>query len=146
VRRRCFWLIVLGLSGGLLADTSFVAQSTQKPMSPILTDSLVGRDLYQTYCAGCHGREGRGGGPVASALNTPPADLTTLARRSGGRYPATLVEATLNGARPLAPSAAHGASDMPIWGSIFRQLDAKESIAKVRIANLVKYVESIQVP
>ena len=34
---------------------------------------------------------------------------------------------------------------MPLWGAIFRQLDTKESVAKVRVENLVKYVESIQV-
>jgi hypothetical protein len=34
---------------------------------------------------------------------------------------------------------------MPIWGSIFRQLDAKETVANTRVDNLVKYVESIQV-
>lgn len=31
------------------------------------------------------------------------------------------------------------------WGSIFRQLDAKEITARVRVQNLVEYVKSIQV-
>jgi hypothetical protein len=35
---------------------------------------------------------------------------------------------------------------MPLWGSIFKQLDVKESVAKVRVDNLVKYLESIQIP
>jgi hypothetical protein len=35
---------------------------------------------------------------------------------------------------------------MPLWGTIFRQLDTKESVARVRVENLVKYLESIQIP
>ena len=134
-------VLALGPSGPELR-----AQTGQKPPS-ILIESLVGRDLYGAYCAACHGREGRGDGPVGTALKTPPSDLTTIARRNGGKYPAALVEATLNGTRPEPlPSMAHGSSDMPIWGSIFRQLDAKESVARVRVQNLVKYVESFQAP
>ena len=34
---------------------------------------------------------------------------------------------------------------MPVWGPIFRALDPKDSLAAIRIANLVTYVESIQV-
>src|SRR5688572_11005515 len=79
------------------------AQSTLKPAPPILTESLVGRDLYVSYCAGCHGSEGKGDGPVGRALNVPPADLTTIARRHG-RYRPDLVQATLNGARAPEPS------------------------------------------
>jgi mono/diheme cytochrome c family protein len=121
------------------------AQSTQKPMPSLLIESLFGRDLYASYCAGCHGRDGKGDGPVARALNTPPTDLTTIARRNGGQFRASIVAATLNGTRPIEPSSAHGSSEMPIWGSIFRQLDAKETVANTRVDNLVKYVESIQV-
>jgi len=122
------------------------AQTGQKPPT-ILIDSLVGRDLYVAYCAACHGPDGKGDGPVGTALKTPPSDLTAIARRNGGKYPAALVEATLNGTRSEPqPSMAHGSSDMPIWGSIFRQLDAKESVARVRVQNLVNYVETIQRP
>jgi hypothetical protein len=34
---------------------------------------------------------------------------------------------------------------MPIWGSLFRQLDTKEAVAKVRINSLVNYIETIQI-
>ena len=39
---------------------------------------MAGRDLFESYCATCHGRDGKGAGPVAGALKTPPADLTAL--------------------------------------------------------------------
>jgi mono/diheme cytochrome c family protein len=118
----------------------------QKPIPPILTESLVGPDLYRSYCASCHGADGKGQGPVASILKVPPADLTTLARRHDGKFPAALVQETLYGTRPPNTPVAHGTSEMPLWGAIFRQLDAKESVAKVRVDNLVKYLASIQIP
>ena len=118
--------------------------AAQQSIPPLLTDSLVGADLYGSYCAGCHGAGGKGDGPVAEVLTVPPADLTSLARRNGGQYPAALVRAALNGTRMPSPSVAHGSSEMPIWGAIFRELDAKESVAKVRVDTLVEYVRSIQ--
>ncbi|RPH59661.1 MAG: hypothetical protein EHM89_10295 [Acidobacteria bacterium] len=142
--------ILCGTAFGVFAaicwpmTVSVVAQ--QKPVPPILTDSLVGPDLYRAYCASCHGADGKGQGPVANVLKVPPADLTTLARRHGGKYPAALVQDTLYGARVPNPSVVHGTSEMPLWGAIFRQLDTKESVAKVRVENLVKYLESIQIP
>ena len=139
------WSILCGLFLAMGAYASLPAQSRQQPVPPLLIDSLVGRDLYATYCAGCHGRDGKGDGPVAPALKVPPADLTTIAKRNGGQFRASIVEGTLNGTRAQEPSSAHGTSEMPIWGSIFRQLDTRESVTKVRVENLVKHVESIQV-
>jgi mono/diheme cytochrome c family protein len=142
--------VVCGVAFGVLASIGWPAtvsmSADQKPTPPVLTDSLVGSDLFRAYCANCHGGDGRGQGPVASVLKVSPADLTTLARRHGGKYPATLVRDTLYGARAPNPSVAHGTTEMPLWGAIFRQLDSKESVAKVRVENLVKYVESIQIP
>jgi len=110
---------------------------------PILIDSLAGRDSFEMYCAPCHGTSGRGDGPVAAALRARPADLTTLARRSGGAYPRERVRDFVIGVgrQPLA----HGTTVMPIWGQMFR---AFESDARVRerIGNLVEYIESMQLP
>lgn len=139
------WSIRCCLLASIGAYVSLQAQSRQQQVPPLLIDSLVGRDLYAAYCAGCHGRDGKGDGPVARALKIPPADPTTIAKRNGGQFRAFIVEATLNGTRAQEPSSAHGTSEMPIWGSIFRQLDTRESVAKVRVENLVKFVESIQV-
>jgi hypothetical protein len=40
--------------------------------------------------------------------------------------------------------AAHGSGVMPVWGPIFRSLDPSDLRVKVRIANLVDYLASIQ--
>jgi len=53
------------------------------------TPSSSGKDMFDTYCAVCDGKDARGNGPAANAMKTPPADLTTLAKGNGGKYPAT---------------------------------------------------------
>lgn len=118
-----------------------VHASQQTPS--ILIESLAGRDSFDLYCSPCHGAGGRGDGPVAAALRARPADLTTLARRNRGAFPRDQVrEFVIGTGRPLA---AHGTTEMPVWGPMFR---AFESDARVRerIANLVSYIESIQLP
>ena len=47
----------------------------------------VGHRYFVRYCSACHGAEGRGDGPAASALQSPPADLTRIAQRRGGISP-----------------------------------------------------------
>ena len=128
------------VAGGVWAG----AQAPGPEMPPLLTGSLVGSDLYAAYCATCHGVEGRGDGPVAAALRVAPTDLTALARANGGMFPRTEVEARLDGTVDPADPAAHGSSEMPIWGALFRELNDPDAVARVRVTNLVDYLESIQ--
>ena len=58
----------------------------QSPNDKPLMQSLKGLELFQAYCATCHGREAKGGGPMAASLKTPPADLTTIAKRNKGTF------------------------------------------------------------
>ena len=117
-------------------------RSTADQPRSLLTPSLVGRDNFNSYCSPCHGRDGTGGGPVASALKTRPADLTRLARRAGGTFPAARIVAFVtNGGTSIA---AHGSSDMPIWGPTFMALEPSDKLVKIRIENVVRYVESLQ--
>lgn len=133
-------IAVLAVSG--VALTAF-AQTTFRPNPPLVSGSLTGGDLFQFYCATCHGRDGKGSGPVAAALKIPPPDLTLLARRNGGTFPQPQVEAFVeNDGRPI-PS--HGSTDMPVWGPVFRGLDPSDTLAKIRITNLVEHLRSIQV-
>ncbi len=111
---------------------------------PLVIPSLAGQDLFSFYCATCHGGDGRGNGPVASALRTPPPDLTRLARRNGGSFPrGRVVQFIAGGGTTLR--GAHGSSEMPVWGPIFRALDpSDERMALIRIENVVQYLESLQ--
>jgi mono/diheme cytochrome c family protein len=49
-----------------------------------------GKDMFNSYCAVCHGKDAKGTEPAASAMKTNPADLTALAKKSGGKYPAPM--------------------------------------------------------
>ena len=110
---------------------------------PLVIESLYGPDLFGFYCAPCHGRDGKGSGPVAVALNTRPPDLTQIARHNGGTFPTRRVEDYVTNGN-VKPIPAHGTADMPVWGPTFRSLDPSDSRVKVRISNLVGYIESIQ--
>jgi mono/diheme cytochrome c family protein len=104
-----------------------------------------GEEIFQRYCASCHGESGRGDGPVARGFVTRVPDLTAISRRYGG-FPAALVRDTIDG-RGIRIDA-HGTRTMPVWGYEFwieeggdvtAQAEMKEVIAK-----LVDYVRSIQ--
>jgi hypothetical protein len=41
-------------------------------------------------------------------------------------------------------SPVHGTNDMPVWGPVFTGLGDSDTRSKVRVANLVTYLESIQ--
>lgn len=130
-------------AGAALLHAGAPAQTTGSRNPPLVISSLYGRDLFEFYCAACHGRDGHGGGPVVPALRVPPPDLTTIATRNRGAFPHARVESLVTGDQvDLMP--AHGSTDMPVWGPIFRGLDADDTMNKVRIANLVGYIESIQ--
>lgn len=104
---------------------------------------MAGADLFRFYCGSCHGADGRGHGPVASSLRTAPSDLTALSRRHDGSFPRHDVELYLTGDEPR-PVAAHGSKAMPVWGPIFRALDPDDRTRRVRVANIVAYIEAMQ--
>jgi hypothetical protein len=107
-----------------------------------LIPSLDGSDLFHAYCAPCHGAGGTGNGPVAPALTTRVPDLTTLAKRHGGVFPKEHVRKTISGDDAVV---AHGSREMPVWGEIFHQVEQDKDYGNVRLTNVTKYVESIQV-
>jgi mono/diheme cytochrome c family protein len=106
------------------------------------TNAASGQEMFTQYCAPCHGADGKGNGPAASAMKAPPTDLTQLAKAHGGKYPADMVASTLKfGTGP----AAHGSADMPVWGPLFQSLDKfHDGVVQQRISNLVSYIGSLQ--
>jgi mono/diheme cytochrome c family protein len=133
-------VLTLVLAGASSLQTS--AHQTGRKPAPLVLQSMSGDDLFRFYCASCHGVAGKGDGPVASALNSRPPDLTIIARQNGGTFPADRVERFVRGDRE--PTAAHGSAAMPVWGPIFQALDPQDSLNRIRIANVVAFVESIQ--
>ena len=140
-------MVVAVLTGSAAAVAATTAPQTndvpRQPPPPILNESLAGRDSFDLYCAACHGTTAHGDGPVAAQLKTRPPDLTQLARRNGGTFPASRVSGYVSGTGRALPT--HGPAEMPVWGPIFRAFE-KDVRAQERIKNLVLYLASIQAP
>ncbi len=107
--------------------------------------SPSGEALYRRYCASCHGVTGRGDGPVGATLKTPPADLTQLAKKAGGRLDEPRLLAFIDGRRWVNE---HGPRDMPVWGAVFDE-ELKEQLYSeytglLQSRTLAHYIESIQ--
>lgn len=68
----------------------------------------VGRQIYASRCAGCHGRQGRGDGPVARFLKGGVGDLTPALKRKGDGL---LLDAIAAGVGPM-PSFASALTDL----------------------------------
>jgi mono/diheme cytochrome c family protein len=109
-----------------------------KPTSP-----ASGQEMFNSYCASCHGKDAKGDGPAVGALKTAPTDLTTLAKKNGGKYPEMNVTSVLRGE---AKVVAHGTQEMPVWGPVFwRMSQGNASEVQQRVANLNRYIKSLQV-
>jgi len=138
--RHSFAYGVVGSAVLSLMCTSVGAQTIRQGTAPRI-QSVEGVATYKAYCAVCHGAQAKGDGPAATALKKVPADLTGIARRHDGKFSAADVEDMI-----VAKQVAHGTREMPIWGPVFEALATDPSFAKLRMANLVAYLKSIQTP
>ena len=130
-------------AAALFMAMGFADQPTGKLEIPAgRTDPTNGKQMYTSYCAPCHGAEGRGNGPVAPALRTPPTDLTGLAKANNGKFPDNHIVSVL---RFGTESRAHGSAEMPVWGTVFNKM-SKVNLQEtgLRTANLSRYLESLQ--
>jgi len=126
-----------------------VAMSTAQESKPEVkhttapaTSPASGEEMFKSYCASCHGKDGKGDGPAAAALKSAPADLTSLAKKNGGKYPADRVTSVLRGQASLA---SHGSQEMPVWGPVFWKMSqGHEAVVQQRVVNLTRYIESLQ--
>ncbi len=107
-----------------------------------------GKQDYDTYCADCHGSDGKGNGQSAQVIpmNPPPADLTQLAIKNGGKFPIDEVVEIIDGRKNI-PS--HERLQMPFLGTTLQkpgQEFTPESNASVkkRIEAIARYVETLQ--
>jgi mono/diheme cytochrome c family protein len=120
-----------------------VAQNPQVINVPVRhTSANSGKQMFEAYCATCHGKEGKGDGPVAAALKVPPTDLTVLARQNNGKFPSLQVAKAITGEAGIS---AHGSKEMPVWGPVFMSMSHQhESEVHLRVANLTAYIKSLQ--
>ena len=123
-------LVGYALSGGAHADEA---------------PDLSGAELYQVFCASCHGKQAHGDGPVAKSLRPTVPDLTRISVRNGGVFPTRRVRETIDGQEL---PRTHGTRAMPVWGWDFYAVDRPDPVRRERanelIDQLVSYIESIQ--
>jgi mono/diheme cytochrome c family protein len=123
---------------GLIAMTSGTAMA-----GPYADYS--GRQLYDRFCASCHGPAGFGDGPVASSLKVVVPDLTRIYRSNGGKFPEDRIRKAIDG-RTVYP--VHGTRYMPVWGQELWVEQGGDKAAEAEVARivdkLVEYLRSIQ--
>jgi mono/diheme cytochrome c family protein len=79
-----------------------------------------GNELFQANCASCHGKDGRGDGRAAAALDPRPANLKTMARHHPDG--------------DFAWKIANGRGAMPAWKGVLNEK---------QIWDLVNFVKSL---
>ena len=105
------------------------------PLPSRETDTSSGKQMFQEYCAACHGARGHG----SAKMQAP--DLTTIAKRRHMKDISGYVQKVLDDDK----LSAHKTSGMPDWRPILYRLSgAKDDQAKVRRVNLGNYVASLQ--
>jgi len=132
-------MTVMLAMGALLGAQKIERVTIQSTPIP---SAASGEGMFKAYCAACHGALAKGDGPAAAALKKRPADLTQLARKNNGKFPEMQVIDYIRGYDVVA---AHGSRDMPIWGTLFRSIEATDSrVPDLRAKNLADYVKTLQ--
>ena len=133
-----FWTLSCAMVPSSVALTSARVHATTAQEAV----KIEGRELFDTYCASCHGVTGVGNGPAASAMRRTPPDITGLASANGGVFPLERARRIIDGREV----EAHGARDMPVWGDAFKALRGarSEEDVRARISAILDYLASIQ--
>ncbi len=136
-------------SSGFLMKTFACAMCSIAATALAQAKMDLGQREYETKCAVCHGKDGKGGGPYAEQLKRRLPDLTTLARSNGGVFPVSRTYDTIEGA-----GKGHGTRDMPVWGLDYT-IQAAEALpelpynqavyVRTRIMSLLEYLNRLQV-
>lgn len=134
---------LVGVLAGLVVSASLAAaQQPPKIVQGTIqkTSPVDANQMFSTYCAVCHGQDGKGSGPAAKALTKAPADLTKISNRNNGTFPTVRVRSYIEGSNEIA---AHGTRDMPMWGDLFRGIGSREA-ATLRVEGLTNYLKGMQ--
>ena len=115
-------------------------------MLPVPDPVPTGAEDFATYCAVCHGESGKGDGALASTLDRRPADLTQLAARNRGVFPATRAMSHIWG----YTDGRDGGRVMPTFGPLLQgelvPYDGGDGIltpTPIRLVQLADYVKGL---
>jgi mono/diheme cytochrome c family protein len=108
-------------------------------------DGNPGRGMYLKYCGACHGPSGKGDGVAGTFMRPKPTDLTQIAKRNGGEFPAQRTMEAIDGRRTVR---AHGDPDMPVWGEILGEREGASVHRRAGVEGTIDlitgYIRSIQ--
>lgn len=120
-----------------IGSGSLFASDVNQKISP-----ADGKGMYSSYCAPCHGVNGKGNTPIASSLKRTPPDLTMLSRNNHGVYPSEHVIGVIGHG---TSTSGHDRAEMPDWAARLASIDHNDKLATpLRISNLSKYLETLQ--
>jgi hypothetical protein len=94
--------------------------------------------------------DAKGDGVFNEVLKIVPPDLTVLAKKNGGVFPAERINSVIDGRVEIA---SHGPRDMPIWGTRYSVDAAKQFVdfpyaekayIRARVLRLMDYLYRIQ--
>jgi hypothetical protein len=80
---------------------------------------------------------------MAQSLKVSPPDLTRIAVRNSSQFPLARVQKIIAGEVPIP--AGHGTREMPVWGPVFSQIVWDQDLGQIRVYNLAKFIEQMQV-
>ena len=101
------------------------------PLAVQAQDAAAGKEIYEQYCALCHGPEGKGDGSLSANLDPKPRNHTD------GAYMNTLTDAHLLKVVGEGGAAAGLSPIMPAW---------KDILAAQQIQDVVAFVRSLAEP
>jgi mono/diheme cytochrome c family protein len=109
-------------------------------VAPTVTSTTDGAELYDAYCAACHGPDLRGHGPAWRFTTASPTDLTTC-----GLEHHTVSEREDHLQKAIRSIHVHttngSALDMPDWAAIFRSMTPYGNTSEnQRLASLAHYI------
>lgn len=134
-----FWKLLVAACFG------FASIASAQQVGVFQVRDLSGQELFERFCASCHGDEARGDGPVAPSLSAPVPDLTRIAQRNGGAFPAAAVQQFIDGRMDVI---AHGPRTMPVWGYELWWESGADRAAEVDtrelLERLVEYLSGLQ--
>jgi hypothetical protein len=133
------WSLLAVAAGGMGVGGAAVA------FEAVTLADYSGEELFDRFCASCHGSGARGDGPVSRSLNVAVPDLTTIGLRYDA-FPAGLIRDVIDG-RGI-DKRAHGTRTMPVWGYEFWVEEGGDVVAQTAVRDainkLVDYLRSVQ--
>ena len=103
------------------------------PLAGQAQDAAAGKEIYEQYCALCHGPQGKGDGSLSANLDPKPRNHTD------GAYMNALTDAHLLKVVGEGGAAAGLSPIMPAWKGILSAQQIQDVVAFVRTLAVPSY-------